>query len=319
MKKKNTKFTNRELAWINMYIDERSRIAEIRRAYEDRMAYIATLPYRDGKSFEIFNKLESDLTDDEVNKLNRFIYDCEHPEWRDIVYDGFRTNYEVSNLGEIRNKIAGNILKMYFFRTGYCRITLSISGRRYDISIHRLVATAFIPNPENKPDVNHVNGIKTCNWAGNLEWATKKENIDHAIRTGLAHRIGEGNPNNKYSVEDVHTACKLLEQGLNPKEISRRVPIGVEVIRNIKVGKNWASVAKLYHIPEPVNRERPRELKDQMNELIKTGKGIGDIIQATGLPDNPFERNYVGLYRRRLLRKLRKLAEHESSTTIDQL
>lgn len=304
MKKKNTKFTNDELKLINAHIDERNRLAEVRKAYEDRMAYIASLPYRDGKSFELFNKLESDLTDDEVNKLNRFIFDCEHPEWRDIIYDGIHTIYEVNKLGEVRNRVTEHMMTMSFFRTGYCRITLFILSQRIHLSVHRLVANAFIPNPENKPDVNHINGIKTCNWVGNLEWATKKENVNHAIRTGLAHRIGEGNPNNKYSIEHVHAACKLLEQGLEPIEVAKLIPIGIDVIRNIKLGRNWATVAKLYHIPEPVNRERPRELKEQMIELIKVGSGIGDIIKATGLPDNPFERNYVGLYRRRLLKKL---------------
>ena len=304
MKKKNTEFTNSELKLINAHIDERNRLAEVRKAYEDRMAYIASLSYRDGKSFELFNKLESDLTDDEANKLNRFIFDCEHPEWRDIIYDGIHTIYEVNKLGEVRNKTTGHMMTMSFFRTGYCRITLFILSQRIDFSVHRLVANAFIPNPENKPDVNHINGIKTCNWVGNLEWVTKKENVNHAIRTGLAHRIGEGNPNNKYSIEHVHAACKLLEQGLEPTEVAKLIPIGIHVIRSIKAGSNWATVAKLYHIPKPVNRERPRELKEQMIELIKAGNGIGDIIKATGLPDNPFERNYVGLYRRRLLKKL---------------
>ena len=316
LKKKKKEFTNSDLSIINEYVNKRHQIAEIRKAYEDRMAYIATLSYRDGKSYEIFNKVESELTDDEVNKLNRFIYDCEHPEWRTIVYDGFSTNYEVSNLGQIRNITTNHDLKLNFFRDGYCRITICVCCRPIDTTIHRLVAKAFIPNPENKPDVNHINGIKTCNWVGNLEWATKKENINHAISTGLAHRVGEGNPNNKYSIEDVHKACKLLEQGLEPMAISRMLPISKNVVANIKLGQNWASVSKLYNIPKPVNRERPVELKAQITELVKTGHGIDDIIQATGLPNTQFERSYVGLYRRRLLKKL---AEHESSTTIDQL
>lgn len=316
LKKKKNKFTSSDLSIINEYVNKRHQIAEVRKAYEDRMAYIATLPYRDGKSFEIFNKVESELTDDEVNKLNRFIYDCEHPEWRNIVYKGTSTNYEVSNLGQVRNTLTGHNLKLNFFRFGYCRMTICVHYKPIDASVHRLVANAFIPNPENKPDVNHINGIKTCNWVGNLEWVTAKENINHAISTGLAHRIGEGNPNNKYSIEDVHKACKLLEQGLEPLAISKMLPISKHVIANIKEGQNWASVSKLYNIPKPVNRERPAELKKQMTELIKTGHGIDDIIQATGLQNTQFERSYVGLYRRRLLKKL---AEHESSTTIDQL
>lgn len=64
---------------------------------------------------------------------------------------------------------------------GYPRI--KFHSKRY--SVHRLVAMAFIPNPENKPEVNHIDGNKTNNNVGNLEWVTHSENVKHAVRTGL--------------------------------------------------------------------------------------------------------------------------------------
>lgn len=68
---------------------------------------------------------------------------------------------------------------------GYLTVKFSNDGKEKTVSIHRLVALAFIPNPHNKETVNHINGIKTDNRIENLEWATKGENIIHAYNTGL--------------------------------------------------------------------------------------------------------------------------------------
>lgn len=70
--------------------------------------------------------------------------------------------------------------------SGYLQVELWKDGQKKKYKIHRLIAMAFIPNPENKTDVNHINGIKTDNAVSNLEWNTRSENIHHAYRTGLA-------------------------------------------------------------------------------------------------------------------------------------
>lgn len=98
--------------------------------------------------------------------------------WREI--EGFK-DYMISNTGDVYSKISNKILKPRKHTGGYLRCGL----RGKDKFIHRLVAQAFIPNPQNKPQVNHIDGDKTNNCVDNLEWSTSSENIGHAHRTGL--------------------------------------------------------------------------------------------------------------------------------------
>lgn len=95
--------------------------------------------------------------------------------------------YEISSLGRIRN-LKGKILKTYIQNCGYEQIKVAFNNTHKQI--HRLVAEAFIPNPESKKYVNHIDGNKLNNSVSNLEWCTNSENIIHARKTGL-------NPYNK--------------------------------------------------------------------------------------------------------------------------
>ena len=97
--------------------------------------------------------------------------------WKDI--DGFNGDYQVSNLGRVRsfNRKTVRYLKPQLIQ-GYERVHLDWKQNRHYLFVHRLVALAFIPNPENKPVVNHLDENPRNNNVTNLEWATQKENIN---------------------------------------------------------------------------------------------------------------------------------------------
>lgn len=94
------------------------------------------------------------------------------------------TNYKIDAIGNVYGS-SGNILKPAKDHKGYLRVAIMLNGKLTSKRVHRLVSDAFISNPENKPCVNHINGIKTDNRVENLEWCTYKENTRHAIENNL--------------------------------------------------------------------------------------------------------------------------------------
>jgi hypothetical protein len=102
-------------------------------------------------------------------------------EWKPI--DGFEGIYSISNRGDVFSHRRGIVLKAATVSTGYLGVCLYHGDKRLKTSIHRLVAKAFIPNPEHKPTVNHINEDKTDNRVENLEWATYYEQNHHGTRS----------------------------------------------------------------------------------------------------------------------------------------
>ena len=113
----------------------------------------------------------------------------EEEVWLPVI--GYEEMYEVSNMGRIRSrykntcKDKSGIRKYIKTAKGYLKVKFKRNNLVRKYFVHRIVAQAFIPNPYNKPGINHKNGIKTDNRASELEWATAEENNNHAMSIGL--------------------------------------------------------------------------------------------------------------------------------------
>lgn len=100
--------------------------------------------------------------------------------WKDIKeYEGL---YQVSNVGRVKRVATNRVLQPYRNKVGYLLVYLCKNGKRKTHRIHRLVAQSFIQNPENKPEVNHLDENKINNMVSNLEWSTRKENCNYGTR-----------------------------------------------------------------------------------------------------------------------------------------
>ena len=125
-------------------------------------------------------------------------------------------------------------------KCGYKMVSLKKQGVMRGMLIHRLVAEAFIPNPENKPCINHINGDKLDNRVENLEWCTHAENIRHSYNTGLKKKQkGELNPSAKLTDSDIR--CIRLSNA-PVTELSEIYGVSIGVIYNIKARRTWRHI-----------------------------------------------------------------------------
>ena len=99
----------------------------------------------------------------------------------------YEDNYEVNSSGEIRRAKNGNILKGYIGKDGYRRVGLTVNSKTKSFLIHRLVAEAFIPNPNGYPCINHKDEDKTNNHVNNLEWCNYEYNLNYGTRNSRAN------------------------------------------------------------------------------------------------------------------------------------
>ena len=179
-------------------------------------------------------------------KENGRLQECNDEEvWKDVV--GFEGFYKVSNWGKVYN-VSKEKIHLCHSSHGYPTVHLT-KGRGFKSikrSVHRLVMLAFVPNPENKPQVNHIDGVKHNNHISNLEWATAQENIRHAYATGL----------NKSTPERSAKLSKALKGRVFSDEHKEQLSLNSARVWQGKVGPNKEKVMS-------------QEQKDKIGNAIK--------------------------------------------------
>lgn len=176
-------------------------------------------------------------------------------EFRDI--EGFEGRYQVSNLGNVKSlnyigtKRAKN-LKPCRHHLGYMVVALGAKNWKM---VHTLVAKTFIPNPENKPFVNHIDGNKQNNNVTNLEWVTSKENMNHAIRTGLRNPHQNNKPRggeNPTSKPVLQLSCdgQLVKRWDCISDAARYLGCNSSQIVNTLAGRHKTCYGFLWRRPE---------------------------------------------------------------------
>lgn len=173
--------------------------------------------------------------------------------WKPVKdYEGI---YEVSDTGLVRSLDRVDRLNRFKKGTlkapcdngrGYLCVNLKAHGKQAQKTIHRLVATAFIPNPDNLPEVNHKDGNKANNHVDNLEWCTVSDNKKHAFKNGLnKQRKGLDNPHHTLSKEDVifiRNNAKPYDKNYSYAELARKFNVSEPTIKRVAWRKSYVSI-----------------------------------------------------------------------------
>ena len=180
-------------------------------------------------------------------------------KWKFIKIDDIKKDYyEISTWGRIRN-INGKYLSYYEDKDGYLKCTLSReNGKKKHYMVHRLVAIHFIPNPDNKPQVNHLKPHDKHNlYVENFEWVTLRENNNHSLRNNLQIFVScSAHGMSTLTNEDVHKICKMFEEGYSNKEVCKAFGFTNKnkkekerfrgVIKHIRARKTWIPISRNY-------------------------------------------------------------------------
>lgn len=159
---------------------------------------------------------------------------------KDVV--GYENRFMISERGDLiskTSKTSRKLLSQTFDENGYLTHATKIGGREGKdvlLRIHRLVAEAFIPNPDNKPEVNHLDGIKINNYKSNLDWVTGSENIKHSYGTGLNKvKYGFDSPSTKLTADSIQQINEFKDK-LSSRKVAAKFGLNKDTVLRVWSG-----------------------------------------------------------------------------------
>ena len=216
--------------------------------------------------------------------------------FKDIYIDGKLTFYEIDENANIVNKNTKESVYGWIGIRGYRVVSLrsnpdELVPKFVKKQVHRLVAEAFIPNPENKPQVNHKDGNKLNNKLSNLEWVTNKENYNHARAHGLIKTCDDLS----YATVDnktVEKICELLSKGYSNIDIIDSLglpndPHGKGLITRIRTGRAWKDISEKYDFVKTGSLKKvPDEVVHLICQRLEKNYPTKVIFEEVGLVNN---------------------------------
>lgn len=189
-------------------------------------------------------------------------------------------NYFVDSIGVVYGP--KGVLKGEVSNAGYVRARLYYKdGSSKFQSVHRLVAEAFIPNPDNKPQVNHIDGNKQNNSVQNLEWSTVKENAQHASDNGLLKYRGENHHNTELEDSDVEEICRLMESGYRNCDIVEMFGVTKGLVSWIRNGGAWKHISSKYQINKGRQKRISVESIIWICNKLQDGLSVKEIFEIS--------------------------------------
>lgn len=199
-------------------------------------------------------------------------------EWKEI--EGFE-EYHISNLGRVKSfkrYTEGKIMSLNMTKQGYYHVIFYSNKILKGMKVHRLVASAFIPNPENKPQVNHIDGNKYNNVVSNLEWSTASENQFHAIELGLS-TSSKGNKHGRSKLTE-ELVIDILERGKwsSYETIAKSYGVDRKTIEDILKRKKWKHIEGFEPVKSDKSSNYSCKLKKEDVEYIRNSSDSNSYL-----------------------------------------